>query len=189
MQWILIIFLGIAANLDNLGIGLAYGIQKTRIPIRSNVTIALISMGVTYAAMIAGDNITAFIPIQTADILGGLLLCGIGIWMLCQPKFQQTNPFEDATVADMDGNRIISIRESIPLGFVLAANCLATGFGMGVSGNSVIGTMMSVGFFSFITIGVSHHFGRRLANTWVGRFPAAIAGGLLILIGFVELVF
>ena len=187
MQWVMIILLGIAANLDNLGMRVAYGIQKTRIPFRSNSTIAFISMGITYAAMIAGDSITAFISIRTADVLGGLLLCGIGVWMFCRPKFQKAHPFEDASVADMDGNRIISIREAIPLGFVLAANCLATGFGMGVSGSSVIGTILSVGAFSFLTIGVSHHVGQRLANTWIGRFPEAIAGGVLMVIGCVEL--
>ncbi|VDG99064.1 putative sporulation protein YtaF [Lysinibacillus sphaericus] len=189
MQWIMILFLGIAANLDNLGIGLAYGIQKTKIPLRSNVTIALVSMIVTYFAMVTGDRLSTYISVWTADLIGGLLLSSIGIWMLLQPKPVQPNPFENPTVADIDGDRIISIREALPLGFLLSANCLAAGFGMGVSGSSMLGTISSVGFFSFITIGASHRFGSLLARTWIGKYPAGIAGGLLIVIGLVEILF
>lgn len=189
MQWIMVIFLGIAANLDNLGIGLAYGIRKTKIPIRSNVTIALVSMVVTFAAMVAGERVTTYISVNTADILGGLLLCAIGVWMLLQPRAAEPNPYEDPTVADIDGDRVISVREALPLGFLLSANCLAAGFGMGVSGSSMVGTILSVGFFSFITIGGSHRFGTLLARTWIGRYPAGIAGGLLLVIGFVEICF
>ncbi|WP_052461869.1 manganese efflux pump [Sporosarcina koreensis] len=187
LQLLVVIFLGIAANLDNLGIGLAYGVQKTRIPIVSNLVIAAISMAVTGLSMLAGDRIAAFITPDAADWIGGLLLCGIGVWMLCQPKFGQVEAYEDAKTADTDGNRVISVREAIPLGFVLAANCLAAGFGMGVSGSSMIGTILSVGFFSFITIGGSHRFGTLLARTWIGRYPAAFAGGLLIVIGVLEI--
>lgn len=188
MQLVLVIILGIAANLDNLGIGLAYGIQKTKIPIRSNVTIAAISMAVTSFAMLAGDRTASFISPDAADWLGGLLLCGIGVWMLCQPQFTQVSTYEDAAVADTDGDRVISVREAVPLGFVLAANCLAAGFGMGVSGSSMAGTVLSVGIFSFVTIGGSHRFGLLLAETWIGKYPAAIAGSLLVLIGLAEIV-
>lgn len=189
MQWMMILLLGVAANLDNLGIGLAYGIQKTKIPLRSNVTIALVSMIVTYFAMVTGDKLSTYISVGTADLIGGLLLCSIGFWMLLQPKPVQPNPFEDPAVADVDGDRIISIREALPLGFLLSANCLAAGFGMGVSGSSMLGTISSVGFFSFITIGASHQFGELLARTWIGKTPGGIAGGLLIVIGFVEVFF
>lgn len=189
MEWMMILFLGIAANLDNLGIGLAYGVQKTKIPLRSNVTIALVSMIVTYFAMVTGDTLSTYISVRTADLIGGLLLGSIGIWMLLQPRPVQPNPFEDPAVADVDGDRIISIREALPLGFLLSANCLAAGFGMGVSGSSMLGTISSVGFFSFITIGASHRFGELLARTWIGKYPAGIAGGLLIVIGFSEVFF
>ncbi|WP_432354228.1 manganese efflux pump [Sporosarcina sp. A2] len=189
MQWIMILFLGIAANLDNLGIGLAYGIQKTKIPFRSNVTIALVSMVVTYFAMVTGDQLSTYISLGTADLIGGLLLCTIGLWMLLQPRPMQPNPFEDPTVADTDGDRIISIREALPLGFLLSANCLAAGFGMGVGGSSMLGTITSVGFFSLITIGASHRFGSLLSRTWIGKYPTGIAGGLLIVIGIVEILF
>lgn len=188
MHVLLILFLGIAANLDNLGIGVAYGIQKTRIPFRSNVTIALISMIVTYAAMIAGESITAFISIESANLLGGVLLSGIGIWLLCQPRIAQSTPYQNSEVADTDGDRVISIREALPLGFVLAANCLAAGFGMGASGSSMLGTVSSVGFFSLLTIGMSHRVGLWLSRTWIGKYPTQIAGGLLIVIGIVEMI-
>ena len=47
MHWITRILIGLAANLDNLGIGLAYGVKDTKIPLASNITIAVVSMIMT----------------------------------------------------------------------------------------------------------------------------------------------
>ncbi len=56
MHWITIILVGIAANLDNLGIGLAYGVKKTKIPFASNLTIAVVSMIVTYLSVLLAQT-------------------------------------------------------------------------------------------------------------------------------------
>lgn len=42
-KFTIIILLAIAANLDNLGVGIAYGLRGRYISIVSNLTIALIS--------------------------------------------------------------------------------------------------------------------------------------------------
>lgn len=188
MHWIAIILIGIAANLDNLGIGLAYGIKRVKIPVLSNAVIALISMIVTYAAVTAGSVVINFVSTDFANLIGSLLLCAIGIWTLLSSRFSKQGILENPEVFDEDKNHIISIREAMTLGFVLSANCLAGGMALGANGISAIWTVISIGAFSFITVGAGVHFGVLLTKTFIGRYSTAISGWLLILIGIIEII-
>ncbi|MET3575614.1 manganese efflux pump [Bhargavaea ullalensis] len=188
MQWLTIVFLGIAANLDNLGVGLAFGIRKTAIPFRSNCAIAVVSMVMALVAMLAAEYVTQFMPETLANRLGGGMLCVIGAWMLFHPQSPRPKFMEDPAASDLDGDRVLSVREALPLGFLLAANSLAGGFGMGVSGGPMAATVLSIGLFSLLTIGGGHRFGGLLTRTWIGRYPSEIAGGLLVLIGIAEMI-
>ncbi|KZE37814.1 hypothetical protein AV656_09820 [Bhargavaea cecembensis] len=188
MQWLTILFLGIAANLDNLGIGLAYGIRKIRIPTLSNAAIAIVSMMVTALAMVAAEGLASIMPEQMANRLGGFMLCLVGLWMLIQEWKPNPDLRKNSLNADKDGNRILSVREALPLGFLLSANALAGGFGMGVSGGSMTAPILSIGLFSFLTIHCSNRFGGILTRFYLGRHPSIIAGGLLLVIGIVEMV-
>ena len=187
MHWIAIILIGIAANLDNLGIGLAYGIKRVKIPILSNAVIALISMIVTYAAVTAGSVVINFIS-GFRKFNRSLLLCAIGIWTLLSSRFSKQGILGNPEVFDEDKNYIISIREAMTLGFVLSANCLAGGIALGANGISAIWTVISIGVFSFITVGAGVHFGVLLTKTFIGKHSTAISGWLLILIAIIEII-
>jgi len=187
MHWITIILIGIAANLDNLGIGLAYGAKQTKIPIGSNIMIALISMFVTYVAVFTGGAITAYISPNIASFAGSLLLCIIGLWTLWSSRSSNKDSKKDPEEYDKDKNNIISIKEAVLLGFILSVNCLASGIGIGANGISAIWTVASVGFFSIVTVGVGSHFGYLLTKTFIGKYSTVISGYLLIFIGVFEM--
>ncbi|WP_042346497.1 manganese efflux pump [Bacillus massiliigorillae] len=187
MHIITIILVGLAANLDNLGIGLAYGIKKTKIPLLSNIVIAVISMIVTYIAVITGNTITHYISTTTANLLGSILLCIIGIWTILAPVFSKPTPFENPEYIDWDQNQIISAKEAIYLGFTLSLNCLATGIAIGANNISPLWTVVSIGLFSLITIGIGSKFGYILAKTVFGKHSTTISGVFLILIGLYEI--
>lgn len=187
MHWITIILIGIAANLDNLGIGLAYGAKQTKIPIGSNIMIAFISMFVTFVAVFTGGAITVFISPSIASLSGSLLLCIIGLWTLWSSRPSNNYSKKDPKEYDKDNNNIISIKESVLLGFILSANCLATGIGIGANGISAIWTVISVGFFSILTVGIGSHFGYLLSKTFLGKYSTAISGCLLLFIGVFEM--
>jgi len=187
MHWIAIILIGIAANLDNLGIGLAYGIKRVKIPVLSNTVIALISMIITFVAATTGSVIIDFVSPKFANLLGSFLLCVIGLWTLLSSRFSKQGILENPEVFDEDKNHIISFREAMTLGFVLSANCLAGGIALGANGISVIWTVISIGVFSFVTVATGTHFGALLTKTFIGKHSTAISGGLLILIGVIEM--
>ena len=187
MHWITIILIGVAANLDNLGIGLAYGVKQTKITISSNVTIAIISMVVTFIGIKAGGTIIQFISVDGANLLGSLLLCVIGLWTLLSDKFSNKGILDNVEFFDKDKNQIISFRESISLGFILSLNALAGGIAIGANGISAIWTVISIGFFSVVTVGIGSHFGILLSKKFIGKYSTAISGWLLILIGVFEM--
>lgn len=187
MHWITIILIGIASNLDNLGIGLAYGMKRTKIPLVSNLTIAIMSMIATYIAVRAGSMILTYISTELASLLGSLLLCAIGLWTLLSNTLSRKKILENPENFDMDQNHIISFREAIPLGCILCLNCLAGGIAIGANGISAIWTVLSIGFFSVLSIGIGSHFGILLTKTFIGKYSTAISGWLILLIGIFEM--
>lgn len=187
MHWITIILVGIAANLDNLGIGLAYGVKKTKIPFTSNLTIAVVSMIVTYLSVLLGGVLIEFISQEKANIVGCILLCVIGLYTIVSNRFECAKSEENLEKIDKDQNNIISIREAIVLGLILSINCIGGGIGIGANGISAIFTVISIGFFSLLTFAIGGHFGLILSKTFIGKNSTLISGVILIGIGIFEM--
>lgn len=96
MLWhklLFLIALAIAANLDNLGVGIAYGLRRRYISVRSNALIALLTVVLTSISMKFGLWIAQRISVQTADSLGALILIGIGIWVFFETEIRSVWEF------------------------------------------------------------------------------------------------
>ncbi|MCD9021400.1 manganese efflux pump [Cohnella silvisoli] len=191
MHWFSILAIGIASNVDNLGIGLAFGARSTRVTIMSNLVIALLSMIATYIAMSAGILISRILPPDRSNLIGGIIIIMMGGWGILSSLRSREGQNSRRSArnperADKDRNHVISWRESISLGLALALNCIATGFGAGASGVSPVYTALSVGIFSLITVGLGFRIGLKMANSWMGRYSEWFGSILLIAIGCYE---
>jgi putative sporulation protein YtaF len=99
---ITILLLAVSCNLDNVGVGIAYGARGGGIPLTSNLMIALITAGGTGLCIIFGDQVFQVLPSQIAIILGAACLIGMGVWVIWQemeghnPKDQETTLSNDA---------------------------------------------------------------------------------------------
>jgi putative sporulation protein YtaF len=199
MHWLTILLIGVAANLDNLGISVSYGLKSTRIPFVSNLVIAAISMICAYIPIIAGEFMSQFISVTVANYIGGLLIILLGgkcIFESFYPKTTEEAVRVDSTftkvishpeLADTNDDQIISFKESILLGLALAMNCLAMGLGAGFSGVSPLLTTLSIGVFSLLSISVGIRIGSKISDNRIGKYSNTIAGILLILIGVYEI--
>jgi putative sporulation protein YtaF len=76
-----IFVLAIAANLDNLGVGIAYGMARNRISRLANALIALLAIVLTLIAMLFGQWLQHVVLPRMADVIGALMILGIGIWI------------------------------------------------------------------------------------------------------------
>jgi len=214
LHLISIIFLGIAANIDNLGIGVAYGIRSIKIPFIANLVIAIMSGIATFLTCYAGHLLEFVIPTYFCNILGGGIVILVGFYMIIsfvarkKPDTEsntsnETNECTDEEAntnillyiikhpekADIDYSGQISVAESILLGIALSINALATGFGAGMTGLSVIGMTLSVVLFSLITIFIGVRTGKKYFSRFIGDKGNVIAGLILVIIGIFETVF
>ncbi|MDG2653898.1 hypothetical protein P7M03_26425, partial [Vibrio parahaemolyticus] len=99
-----ILLIGIASNLDNAGVGIAYGIRKIRISWFNNFIIAFFGFLFTLLAGFFGNWIALFISEFTANLIGAIVLAIIGVFILCQPFLGQKN-----TVGSKEGNVLMGI--------------------------------------------------------------------------------
>jgi len=205
---LLTIAIAIAANLDNLGVGIAYGIQQIRISHMSNLIIALISFFATWLSAEIGKMISLYLSSQVASIIGAILLFGVGIWIILQPiitAIKNNQPIIDLQLlgnkfyigpteilnyperADIDSSRSVGNWEAVILGIALSINALAGGFDAGAVGISSIVEATLVGIFSFATIIAGYYFGRKYAAEQIGKYATVISGTLLMAIGLHQL--
>lgn len=85
MHWLSMLGIGLAANLDNLGIGFSFGARSTKIPFTSNLLIAILSMISAFASITCGHFVAKYISSELANWIGGSMI----ILMDCG-AFEQT---------------------------------------------------------------------------------------------------
>ncbi|MCH5585600.1 sporulation membrane protein YtaF [Shimazuella sp. AN120528] len=200
MEWLTIMLIGVAANLDNLGVGVAYGVQSTKIPIKSNIIIAMIGAMITYFSVTVGSLIGAYIDPNLAHIGGGIILFALGAWtiwndwqriMKSNKKTEQGNYLQqildNPERADTDNNKVISSTESFLLGLALSLNCFGVGIGGGITGVSPTWSGLVVGCMSFCTMMIGVRMGFSLSYSWLNKFASSIAGILLLGMGLWEI--
>ncbi|MFF2091180.1 manganese efflux pump MntP family protein [Paenibacillus sp. NPDC058174] len=183
MHWISVVMIGLASNIDNLGIGVSFGTRSTKIPILSNLLIAVVGMAAAYISITMGHLISGYMSPRHANFFGGIIIMALGVRSI---RFKASAKVESSPLVLGDYEKQISWRESISLGLALSLNCLATGFGAGVSGVSPVMTAISVGVFSLITVALGVRIGHQISKSWIGKYSSLIGGLMLIAIGLYE---
>jgi putative sporulation protein YtaF len=208
MHWLTILLIGVAANLDNLGISVSYGLKSTRIPFASNLVIAVISMICAYISITAGELISHFITLKIANIIGGCLIIFLGGKCIVESLFPKTSSepgqkqdleqlrvdsnyskvIAHPDLADINEDKVITLKEAILLGLALAMNCLAMGLGAGFTGISPLLATISIGAFSLLSISFGIMIGTKITGNRIAKYSNIISGLLLIMIGIYEII-
>lgn len=179
MKLITVLIIAVAANIDNLGISMAYGLRANRIPFRYNVIISFISSICAFVSIFAGSMLSDILTRTTSNLIGGILLIGLGLWVV----MKSASLSQDNT-RKMD---YMNWKESIVLGFILSFNCLSIGFSAGVTGVEPYSTAIAIGIFSYISIVLGIRLGEHIGTSWLGRLAERIGGILLMVIGLIEI--
>lgn len=77
-----IFLMSLAANLDNLAVGAAYGLRRVRVPPLPNLVVAAMAFALTYTAATAGAHALRLLGGRSAGAVGALLLAAVGAWVL-----------------------------------------------------------------------------------------------------------
>ncbi|MDP2892715.1 MAG: manganese efflux pump [Bacillota bacterium] len=194
MQYAAIVLLGIVANLDNMCLGLVFGLQRKHIPWVSNLVISLISGLAAFIPCFIGGLAGSTIR-QWANLVGGLLLCAAGAWMFIaalrngKKHTEKIAESAQSSPSGEDRRKRLNFRETVLLGFTLALNCIGLSLGAGVAGidSGILAASMIV--FSFMSIFFGNQIG--LKNRLHVRLPQKLiellSAVLVIGIGLYEI--
>lgn len=209
MTWLLILGFAVSSSLDNLGLGITYGIRKIKIGFFSNFVIACVCFIFSYSGIKFGKWISTVLPGILPILLSAfvLLVIGLRIILLAAPRKQAENKknkrvegavgverndeaskrkrsgfgeiFRNPECVDLDHSNDIGIIEALILGIALSANALTNGLSAGLLGLSPLLISLTSALGSFITVGFGVWLGARVANVRIGSFTLGQFGTLL----------
>ncbi|MBU4554216.1 MAG: sporulation membrane protein YtaF [Eubacteriales bacterium] len=202
MELVALLVFGVALSLDGFAAGLAYGLRRIQMPFLSLMIICLtsgiaisISLGLGFAA-------AQVMAPEAAQVIGGILLIFLGVWILNQalrritrrPLCIRIPPFGmviqvlfEPLDADMDQSGAICSREALILGIALALDAFAAGFAIALSGlhSIFVPLFVTVGLFLLINLGIL--LGQRTSDV-LSEKVNLLPGCLLIMLGMFRLI-
>lgn len=177
------------SNLDNLAVGVAFGIRETRIAPINNLIIAAITMAGTAGAVTSGGALSGLIAPDAASLVGSLIIIGIGaataLGSLSSVRVLERIPFPTSVGLHRGSlrNGVISSREAVALGVALSLNNVGTGVGAGVAGVPPLATTLLAGVCSLLCVGGGSLVGGSLGRLLFGPRAPLIAGLVLLAVG------
>jgi len=198
-----ILLFAFSANIDNLTVGIAYGIKKIKIGLLSNLLIALITAIGTFVSMAVGLAVSKILTASIANVVGSVILILIGIWIIKDFFLKKKTPeikeqkkpnltncgqiLREPEKADSDHSGIIDLKESLILAFALTINNFGLGIGASITGLNIYATVICTLFFSVIFIGLGCLVGRSYLSTLLGKFAPLISGLIIVVLGIYEI--
>lgn len=175
------ILFGLAANIDNLSIGIAYGVQRRRIRLVHNLSIAFATTAVTYAALLAGGQLHRHLLPSLPDWLGGAMLILLALAGFVRPD-------RPAGTTAMRGTT--GWREAGYLAAALSVNNIGLAVAGGFAGMHDSVALAAIFCFSVALLSAGlfagETAGRRLTDAlrraWIGN-AILLAAGLVMLFG------
>lgn len=163
MLWISALLLGVSTNLDNLFLGLSFGMAQKRISAGANWVIGLFSAAATCLFCCLSALCTAWGP--AVHRAGGGCILLIGLWTLLPAK----ESGGDCTAQD-----------TAVLGAALAVNCIPVAFGAGLAGLHPLAASASVGLLSVLAIRLGNWLGLRALRLPLRAEHLRRLGGVLL---------
>ncbi|GKU25275.1 manganese efflux pump [Clostridium folliculivorans] len=192
----------LSSNLDNLVIGMAYGIKKIKIYFFNNLVIAGITTTGTFLSMFLGLFISKFLSNSIANKLGSMIIVLLGVYFVIQSirklvsdvnlKDLALKDIKDmvqyAEKSDTDKSGDISAKESILVALGLTFNNLGTGIAASITGISVPLTTVLTFILSIVTIMFGQALGSSIIGKLFGKYAPLVSGMLLIALGIIEFI-
>ena len=169
------ILLGVSTNLDNLFIGMSFGMQKRRITLFSNLLIGLFSASATCLFCYFSSMLSVFGRLP--NYIGGGIIILMGILSF----------FSRGSENKGGDGFPLTLKESVLLGTGLAVNCIPVAFGAGLSGMPPWLASLSVGVLSILVVGIGNRLGLYTSMRINSRILNILGGVIMILLGVLEL--
>ena len=171
-----------ACNLDTVLLSAGFAARGVVLRRGYGLVIAALTTLITWLSLALGAGAAALLGGRTAQVLGGLVLAGMGAWFLLDWLRRPGPPPEGAEEAEAAAG----LRGCVALAAALAVNNAGAGAAAGVSG---ISPGLAAAANLLVTLGalpLGRMLGSRLAGRLLGKYALPLTGGLLILLGLWE---
>ena len=184
--------LAISSSIDSLGIGITYGIKNTKISFFSKVIIFIISITITYLALLLGNFFKNFLSEFFTVLIGSGILIFMGIYIIYQAlkiKKNTSNIFNDPISSDFDNSKTIDPKEALFLATALSLDSFCIGIGGSIGNINLFFFPILVSVLLLFFLCVGNILGRYFNTLY--KLPENIwsifSGILLIIIGIVKI--
>ncbi|MGI5928905.1 sporulation protein [Pseudoflavonifractor sp.] len=165
-----------ACNLDTILLSMGYAVRGLTVSPGGCLILAGVTTVVTWLSLALGASAGQFLPAGLADMLGGLVLLGIGLWFLL-----------DWLRSPVEGTEPLPpVRAWVPLAAALAVNNAGAGVAAGISGLSPLGAAVCNFGVTLLFIPLGGWLGAGPSGRLLGKYALPLSGLLLVLLGCAE---
>lgn len=182
------ILFSFSANIDNIAIGISYGIKKIHICIYKNIIIALFTSFFTFLSMYLGNYIAILLSENVANILGPIVLLFIGFYSIVSELIKKKNSNNDFLAFQDRKVNVLSFKELTTLTFMLSINNIAVGIAASVAGINILVATISTFLFGLFLLYIGNIIGlKALNNKFIEKYSCFISSFILIIIAIIQL--
>ena len=184
--------LAISVSIDALGIGLSYGMRKSKIPLILNILIGFIVFSMCLIGFLIGNVLSMFFNDFILTLLGSFLLLILGSQIIIKEiiknrEIKRRNiKYEGNEIYNLDE---ITFKDAIMLAMAISMDAMAAGISASLIGIKTMFFPILVMVAHVIFLNLGMFFGKNVKN--ISNIPqnlwSIISGILLILIASVKL--
>lgn len=171
-----------ACNLDTVLLSAGFSARGVVLRRGYGLAIAALTTLITWVSLALGAGAAALLGGRPAQVLGGLVLAGMGSWFVLDWLRRPGPPPEGTEEAEAAAG----LRGCVALAAALAVNNAGAGVAAGVSG---ISPGLAAAANLLATLGalpLGRALGGRLAGRLLGRYALPLTGALLVALGLWE---
>lgn len=196
-------------SIDALGVGIAYGLKKIRIPLSSGILMSFMSFCCALIAVGAGKLLYTVLPPKAGGWLSVLILVSMGIYMIDTARKLRKNP-EDQSIGqpsptvqkqmvleflgltitiiqnppkgDFDGSKAIERNEAVYLGLALSLDSLGAGIGYSMGASSVFLLPFCICLFQFLFLTLGTGLGKHISRLHIHETFFSLLPGIIMLL-------
>lgn len=171
-----------SANIDNIAIGISYGIKKIKIGSKINLIIAILMAIITYITMFVGKSISNLFNINLIHKIGAYSLILIGTYLLFKEIFFKIKEKDSEELSNLTLKNILIIV------FTLSTNNIATGIAASMIGINIYLTFLFTFIFSFLLLYIGNKIGRNILNKRIEKYSNILSALILIILGLFQII-
>lgn len=187
-----IFIITLTLSVDDFSVGIAYGLNKIRVSLKSLAYIFIGSAISTWSVMLIGKFIFTSLPQAFSNIVGSIILGAIGLRMIYH---SWTGKKDNDDYVNKNSNSQKSLKnaakfgESFSLGLALGIDDFTEALGLGVAGFPVVLTVIFLEVSELITILTGNYLALKGLSKKINGRISILPGIILILVGIYRLFF